>query len=190
MLKRVTILKVLAVACVAILPGALAAESAFVERAIGVSGSFSVGGGLGGAATFELPLDLNLPVDVSLAAKAGYAVLPGGSGPVLALGAKALIFPALFGNPPVAVGLEFRGSAGEVQPLSAGPRFQFLPLVSLDFSPLVVNLSAGLGFLGGNVGLDGGVGLRYYFDPLALDASLDFSTAGSANVLLGVRYSF
>lgn len=190
MFKHQLFIRPLAAALLLLAGGALGAPSAFVERAASVSGGFSFGNGARVVASLELPIDFGWPVDVSLEANAGYSSWASGPSPIVGLGAKALLFPALFGNPPVAVALELRGAAGEVQPFAAGPRFQVLPIVSLDFTPLVVNLSVGLGLLGGNVGLDGGIGLRYYFDPFALDASLNFSTAGATTAGVGVRYSF
>lgn len=165
---------------------ALAGPSAFVERAAQVSFGYSALGnpGLAFGVGIELPIDLPFPVDFSLGADIKYAGSFGGD-----LSAKALIFPALGGNPPIGLALAFKLSL--LQAFNTfGVRFALGPVVSFDFSPLVVSASLmpSLGWPG--FSLDVGLGVRYYVDPFAIEAALEWMTWGDLRASLGLRYLF
>lgn len=180
-----TMLTLLAVVTLAQVP-ALAGPSAFTERAVQASFGYSFLGnpGLVFGVGVELPLELGLPVDFSIGADFRFRSSWAGS-----VSAKALIFPALGGNPPIglAVGTQFSvfDAGGFV-----GVRFGLGPLVSFDFSPLVVSAGLGVSFGWPGFSFDLGLGLRYYFDPFAIEAAFEVGTIGNLSVTLGLRYLF
>jgi hypothetical protein len=165
---------------------ALAGPSAFVERAAQISFGYSalVNPGLAFGVGIELPLEIPFPIDFSLAADVKYA-----SGISADLTAKALIFPALGGNPPIGLAVAVKLSALQVYN-TFGFRFGLGPLVSFDFSPIVVSFSLmpSLGWPGFSIDL--GLGVRYYLDPLAIEAALEWQTWGDLRATLGLRYLF
>lgn len=168
---------------------AQAGPAAYVERTFtaGLGYGFLVPGGpaFGGFVGVELPLSVPLPVDFSVGFEAAYRGELSGR-----LSFKALLLPSLFGNPPVALafGADVAAIAAPGAPL--GVRVGLGPIVSLDFSPAVLSFSAFPAYGAGGFGLDLTVGGRYYFDPFAVELGFDYSTAGRAGVLLGVRYLF
>lgn len=165
---------------------AAAAPVAYAERMFGLSLTFP----LGIYGSIELPIEVPLPLDFSLGIEAGYASIGGGGSLDLRVLAKGLLLPSLLGNPPVAlaVGLQPRLL---VTPAGTGFRFGLGPILSADFSPLVLSLSAFPSF-GGLYGfqLEAGLGARLYLDPFAFDLSFDASTVGVFQVALGLRYLF
>ena len=174
------------IAALAFCNPALAGPSAFVERAAQVSFGYSalVNPGLAFGVGIELPIDLPFPIDFSLGADIRYAGSLGGD-----LTAKALIFPALGGNPPI--GLAVAAKLSLLQAFSTfGVRFALGPVVSFDFSPIVVSLSLmpSLGWPG--FSLDLGLGVRYYLDPIAIEAALEWATWGDLRATVGFRYLF
>lgn len=165
---------------------AVAGPSAFVERAAQLSFGYSAlyNPGLAFGLGIELPIDLPFPVDFSLGADLKYAGSFGGD-----LIAKALIFPALGGNPPIGLAVAVKLSLLQAYG-TFGVRFGLGPVVSFDFSPLVVSASLmpSLGWPG--FSLDLGLGVRYYLDPLAIEAALEWATWGDLRITLGLRYLF
>jgi hypothetical protein len=165
---------------------ALAGPSAFVERAAQLSFGYSAlnNPGLAFGIGIELPIDLPFPIDFSLGADLKYAGSFQGD-----LTAKALIFPALGGNPPIGLAAAVKLSLLQAYGIF-GLRFGLGPLFSFDFSPLVVSLSLmpSLGWPG--FSLDLGLGLRYYLDPIAIEAALEWATWGDLRATLGLRYLF
>lgn len=175
----------LAVVALAHVP-AVAGPSAFVERGAQVTFGYSALGnpsiilGLG----VELPFEIGLPVDFSLGADFRYATNWIGT-----LTAKALIFPALGGNPPI--GLAVGAQLSVLQAFGVvGVRFGLGPLVSFDLSPVVISASLMPSFGWPGFSLDLALAARYYFDPLAIEAAVEFGTIGNLSFTLGLRYLF
>jgi hypothetical protein len=163
-----------------------AAPVAYTERSFSVAGGYAFDGTFFGVAGVEIPLDLSLPVDFSIGIDGGYKF----AGPLIAANVKALLLPSLLGNPPLALAVGVRVSAGEVNPFSAGARFALGPIVSLDYSPFVLSASTMLAFGGGPFGADLNLTASYYMDPLVFDLAFFYSTGASGHVTLGLRYLF
>ncbi len=175
-----------AVAALAFSNPALAGPSAFVERAAQLSFGYSAitNPGVAFGVGIELPVELPFPIDFSLGADIKYAGSLSGD-----LTAKALIFPALGGNPPIGLAVAVKLSALQVFN-TFGVRFGLGPVVSFDFSPLVVSASLmpSIGWPG--ISLDLGLGVRYYLDPIAIEAALEWATWGDLRATVGFRYLF
>ena len=166
-------------------PVAAAAPVAYTERAFSVAGSYAITGGvLGGAVGVEFPFAVPLPGDYSVALTVRYAGAFSAT-----TSAKVLLFPALGGNPPIALAFGLDATL-LFPPGGVGFRVGLGPIVSVDLNPLVLSLSAFPSFGSGGFAADLGVNARYYFDPFAVELNFDYSTFGVATVGVGVRYLF
>ncbi|MBB6099105.1 hypothetical protein HNR42_002541 [Deinobacterium chartae] len=150
--------------------GASASPSAYVEPAfefnVNSRGDFGVG--------LEVPLH-NFPVDASW--EANLTLTRGFDAEVAG---KALLFPSLLPEPPLAVALR-----GDLEFGERGLGLHLGPLASLDFSPLTLNAGLYPGFKAGRFDLKYHLGVRYYFDNNALDLAWD-----SGALKLGARLAF
>jgi hypothetical protein len=164
---------------------ATAAPAAYVERNAYAQFGYQFGpSSLFGAIGAEIPLGDGLPIDVSFGGELNFR---GGLGATISV--KGLVFPSLLGNPPVALaaGAEFSlYSAGS----TLGWRSRIGAISSFDFSPLVFTLAPYFAFGVGGASFDIDASVRYYFDPFALEANLNYSTLGSLTGSLGLRFLF
>jgi hypothetical protein len=165
----------------------LAAPAAYVERNLAFGVNYGLGAQVVGLeAGIELPIPLSFPIDLgaglSVATDVGFKAIS------VDLSVKALLLPALGGNPPLAVGLTT--DVGFDFGAAFGWSFGLGPIISADFSPIVVT-AALLPRLGsGGFGLDLLAGVRYYFDPFALDLDASYSVGGGFSVGAGLRWLF
>ena len=180
-----SVLKVLALLVTTLgFSSAMATPAAYVERNAYVQFGYQFGpGNLLAAIGAEIPFGEGLPIDVSFGGELNFR---GGLGATIS--AKGLIFPSLLGNPPIALaaGAEFSvfDAAG------FGWRSRIGAISSFDFSPFVLTLAPYFGFGFGGASFDLDSSARYYFDPFALEANLNYSTLGSLTGSLGLRFLF
>jgi hypothetical protein len=162
----------------------LASPAAYVERNAYAQFGYQFGSGsLFAALGAELPLGEGFPIDLSVGAELNFR---GGLGATIS--GKGLVFPSLFGNPPIALAL-----GAEVSLFDAGVlgwRSRIGAISSFDFSPLVLTFAPYFGFGFGGASFDLDTSARYYFDPFALEANLNYSTLGSLTGSLGLRFLF
>jgi hypothetical protein len=165
--------------------GAMATPAAYVEQNAFVQFGYQFGpGNLLAALGAEIPLGEGLPIDVSLGGELNFR---GGLGATVSV--KGLVFPSLLGNPPIAL-----AAGAELSLYSANSAFGWRSRIgaisSFDFSPFVLTLAPYFGFGSAGASFDLDTGARYYFDPFALEANLNYSTLGSLTGSLGLRFLF
>ena len=163
---------------------ATAAPAAYVERNAYVQFGYQFGpGNLFAALGAELPLGEGFPIDLSVGAELNFR---GGLGATVS--GKGLVFPSLLGNPPIALAL-----GAELSVFDAGQfgwRSRIGAISSFDFSPFVLTLAPYFAFGFGGASFDVDSSARYYFDPFALEANLNYSTLGTLTGSLGLRFLF
>jgi hypothetical protein len=184
MLKTLAVLAVIVSTSSALFSSALASPAAYVERNAYAQFGYQFGpGNLFGAVGAELPLGEGFPIDLSIGAELNFRGRLGGT-----VSVKGLVFPSLLGNPPIAL-----AAAAEVSLFDAGGlgwRSRIGAISSFDFSPFVLTLAPYFGFGFGGASFDVDTSARYYFDPFALEANLNYSTLGSLTGSLGLRFLF
>jgi hypothetical protein len=164
---------------------AMATPAAYVERNAYAQFGYQFGpGNLLAAIGAEIPFGEGLPIDVSFGGELNFR---GGLGATIS--AKGLVFPSLLGNPPIALaaGAEFSLYSSNS---ALGWRSRIGAISSFDFSPFVLTLAPYFGFGFGGASFDLDTSARYYFDPFALEANLNYSTLGSLTGSLGLRFLF
>jgi hypothetical protein len=180
-----SVLKALALLAITLgFSSAMATPAAYVERNAYAQFGYQFGSGnLFGAIGAEIPFGEGLPIDVSFGGELNFR---GGLGATIS--AKGLIFPSLFGNPPIAL-----AAAAEISLFDAagfGWRSRIGAISSFDFSPFVLTLAPYFGFGFGGASFDLDTSARYYFDPFAFEANLNYSTLGTLTGSLGLRFLF
>ncbi len=166
----------------------LAAPAAFTETNVNVQFGYQFlpSTNFVGGAAFEYAFTGPLGLDLSVEPRARFGLSGNFEVGVLA---KAMLFPALAGDPPIA--LAFAIDARYLRfDLTEGLRFGIGPIVSLDLSPFIFSFSALPSLGAGGWSVDLGFGARYYFDPLALDLEMNYGPLGQMTVALGLRYLF
>jgi hypothetical protein len=162
-----------------------ATPAAYVERNAYAQFGYQFGSGsLFGAIGAEIPLGEGLPVDVGLGLELNYRGSLGAT-----VSAKGLIFPSLFGEPPIALALGTDISLFDAQP-GLGIRARLGAIGSFDFSPFVLTLAPYFAFGSGGASFDADLNARYYFDPFALEVNANYSTLGVFSGTLGLRFLF
>ncbi|GEM49868.1 hypothetical protein DC3_55030 [Deinococcus cellulosilyticus NBRC 106333 = KACC 11606] len=142
---------------------AAASPSAYVEKAFEFGYAYPATAQIG----VEYPLTLDLPVDIGLESSARFNFQTQKFGGEFA--AKALLFPSLSVDPPMAVALRADVNAGtDFWGVHAGP------LISFDFTEFTVNAGVYPGFGTGGFQLGYHAGFRYYFD-MDNSSSLDLA---------------
>jgi hypothetical protein len=161
-----------------------AAPAAYVERNAYVQFGYQFGpNNLLGAIGAELPLGEGFPIDLSIGGELNFR---GGLGGTVSV--KGLVFPSLLGNPPIAL-----AAGAELSVFDAagfGWRSRIGAISSFDFSPFVLTFAPYFGFGTGGASFDLDSSARYYFDPFALEANLNYSTLGTLTGSLGLRFLF
>jgi ribose/xylose/arabinose/galactoside ABC-type transport system permease subunit len=180
-----SVFKVLALlAMIVSFSSALASPAAYVERNAYVQFGYQFGSGnLFAAIGAEVPLGEGFPIDLSVGGELNFRKGIGAT-----VSAKGLVFPSLLGNPPIAL-----AAAAEVSVFDAagfGWRSRIGVISSFDFSPFVLTLAPYFGFGSGGASFDLDSSARYYFDPFALEANLNYSTLGTLTGSLGLRFLF
>jgi hypothetical protein len=162
-----------------------ATPAAYVERNAYTQFGYQFGSGsLFGAIGAELPFGEGLPVDVGLGLELNFRGSFGAT-----VSAKGLIFPSLFGEPPIALAVGTDISLFDAQP-GLGIRARLGAIGSFDFSPFVLTLAPYFAFGTGGASFDADLNARYYFDPFALEINLNYSTLGVFSSTLGLRFLF
>lgn len=132
---------------------AAASPSAYVEKAFEFGYVYPSTAQIG----VEYPVSLDFPVDVGFESAARYNFATQKFGGEFAV--KALLFPSLSVDPPMAVALRADVNAGtDFWGIHAGP------LISFDFTEFTVNAGVYPGFGTGGFQLGYHAGFRYYFD--------------------------
>jgi hypothetical protein len=180
-----SVLKVLALLAMTLgFSSAMATPAAYVERNAYVQFGYQFGSGnLFGAIGAEIPFGEGLPIDVSFGGELNFR---GGLGATIS--AKGLIFPSLLGNPPIAL-----AAGAEISVFDAagfGWRSRIGVISSFDLSPIVLTFAPYFGFGTGGASFDMDTSARFYFDPFALEANLNYSTLGTLTGSLGLRFLF
>jgi hypothetical protein len=136
---------------------------------------------------YEMPLELPIPIDFSLTARAGYNF--SASGFDVGVLAKALVLNSISGGL-LGVGLWADVGATNIGSNLNSFKVAFGPFLNFNVDPFYATLSASLFSLtNGIYAFDLGFAARYYLDIFALELGFDFNTIGNAKANFGLRFT-